>query len=39
LPATVLIDRTGQEAGRILGPADWASPEALELVKALLNEK
>jgi thiol-disulfide isomerase/thioredoxin len=39
LPATVLIDRTGQEAGRILGPADWASPEAQELVKALLAEK
>ena len=39
LPATVLIDRQGKEAGRILGPAEWASPEALAMVKALLAEK
>jgi thiol-disulfide isomerase/thioredoxin len=39
LPATVLIDRQGKEAGRILGPADWASPEAQGLVKALLAER
>jgi thiol-disulfide isomerase/thioredoxin len=39
LPATVLIDRTGKEAGRLLGPADWASPEAQKMVKALLAEK
>jgi thiol-disulfide isomerase/thioredoxin len=39
LPATVLIDRKGLEAGRLLGPADWASPEAQGLVKALLQEK
>ena len=36
LPATLLIDRNGQELGRILGPADWASPEAQALVKAAL---
>ena len=39
LPATVLIDRQGKEAGRILGPAEWASPEAQGMVKALLAEK
>jgi thiol-disulfide isomerase/thioredoxin len=39
LPATVLIDRQGKEAGRILGPADWAAPEAQAMVKALLAEK
>ncbi len=39
LPATVLIDRNGKEAGRLLGPADWASPEAQAMVKALLDEK
>jgi thiol-disulfide isomerase/thioredoxin len=39
LPATVLIDRKGLEAGRLLGPADWASPEAQALVKALLDQK
>jgi thiol-disulfide isomerase/thioredoxin len=38
LPATVLIDRSGREIGRLLGPAAWASPEAVELVKAALAE-
>ncbi len=39
LPATVLIDRSGKEIGRLLGPADWASPEAIALIKAALAEK
>jgi thiol-disulfide isomerase/thioredoxin len=39
LPATVLIDRTGKEVARLLGPADWSSPEAQAMVKALLAEK
>lgn len=39
LPATILIDRQGKEAARLLGPADWASVEAKNLVKALLGEK
>lgn len=39
LPATLLIDREGRELGRILGPADWASPEAVALVKAALAQK
>ena len=38
LPATVLIDRQGNEIGRLLGPADWASPEAKALIKAALAE-
>ena len=28
----------GRELGRILGPADWASPEAIALVKAALAQ-
>lgn len=39
LPATVLIDRQGREAGRMLGPAQWASPEAQALIKAAVAEK
>jgi len=39
LPATLLIDRQGRELGRLLGPADWASPEAQALVKAALAQK
>ena len=38
LPATVLIDRQGNEVGRLLGPAEWASPEAFELIQAVLAE-
>lgn len=38
LPATILIDRKGLEAARILGPAAWHSPEAVAMIKALLAE-
>lgn len=38
LPATLLIDRQGLEIGRLLGPADWASPEAQALIKAALAQ-
>jgi thiol-disulfide isomerase/thioredoxin len=38
LPATILVDRTGKEAGRLLGSAEWASPEAQAMVKALMAE-
>jgi thiol-disulfide isomerase/thioredoxin len=38
LPASILIDRSGREVGRMFGPADWASPEALRLIKAALAE-
>ena len=39
LPATILVDREGREIGRIMGPADWASPEAQALIKAALAQK
>jgi thiol-disulfide isomerase/thioredoxin len=39
LPATLLIDRKGKEAARILGPAAWASPEAQAMIRALIAEK
>lgn len=38
LPATILVDREGRELGRLLGPADWASPEAIALIKATLSK-
>jgi thiol-disulfide isomerase/thioredoxin len=38
LPASILIDRSGREVGRMFGPADWASPEAIRLIKAALAE-
>ncbi len=38
LPATVLVDRQGREIGRLLGPAEWNSPEAVNLIEAALAE-
>ena len=38
LPASVLIDRKGNEIGRMLGPADWSSPEAVTLIRAAIAE-
>jgi thiol-disulfide isomerase/thioredoxin len=38
LPATVLIDRQGREIGRLLGPADWSSAEAFQLINLAIDE-
>lgn len=38
LPVTLLIDRKGREIGRLLGPAEWNSAEAIALMKAALSE-
>ena len=38
LPVTLLIDRDGREIGRLFGPAEWASPEAVRLIEAALAE-
>ena len=37
LPVTAILDRKGQEVGRLVGPADWASNGALQLVAGLLE--
>ena len=37
MPTTLLIDREGREIGRLVGPAEWASPEAKALLKAALK--
>jgi thiol-disulfide isomerase/thioredoxin len=38
LPASVLVDREGREIGRLLGPADWDSPEAERLISTAIAE-
>ena len=38
LPLTVLVDRKGNEIGRLLGPAEWNSAEAIALIKAAIAE-
>jgi thiol-disulfide isomerase/thioredoxin len=37
MPTTLLIDGTGKEMGRLVGPADWASPEAKRLIEAAIG--
>jgi thiol-disulfide isomerase/thioredoxin len=36
LPVSILYDATGQEVGRLVGEADWSSPEARALVSSAL---
>jgi len=38
LPATILVDRKGQETGRVLGIAAWDGPQAVEAVQRLLDQ-
>ena len=38
LPVTILIDRKGREIGRLLGPAEWNSAEAIALIRAAITE-
>jgi thiol-disulfide isomerase/thioredoxin len=36
LPVTVILNPEGQEVGRLIGDADWNSPEAHAVLKALM---
>lgn len=36
LPTTIVIDAEGREVGRLVGPADWSSPEAVALIETFL---
>ena len=37
LPTTLLIDRSGQELGRLVGPAEWDDPEMIALIKRVIG--
>ena len=34
MPATLLLDTEGREIGRLVGPADWDSADAIRLIRA-----
>jgi hypothetical protein len=38
VPETYLVDKKGILRKRVIGPADWSSPEAKEFVRSLLKE-
>jgi len=37
LPVTIILDREGQEIGRLVGDADWASDSARAILTALIG--
>jgi thiol-disulfide isomerase/thioredoxin len=38
MPTTLLVDRQGCEIGTIAGPAEWASDDAVKLIRAALGK-
>jgi thiol-disulfide isomerase/thioredoxin len=36
MPTTLIVDRNGKEIARLVGPADWASPEAVKVIEAAI---
>ena len=39
LPTTILIDRQGREIGRLVGPAEWNSPESIAFFQKIIATK
>ena len=39
LPTTLLIDRSGQEIGRVIGPVEWDAPEIAEFLSSFIQNK
>ena len=39
LPTTLLIGRDGKELGRLVGPAEWDTPEAIALLRYYLDRR
>jgi thiol-disulfide isomerase/thioredoxin len=37
VPTTLLIDREGKEVGRLLGPAEWGSPEMVAFIRGQIQ--
>jgi thiol-disulfide isomerase/thioredoxin len=38
MPTTLMIDRNGKEIARLVGPADWGSPEAKRVIEAAVAQ-
>jgi thiol-disulfide isomerase/thioredoxin len=36
IPTTLLLDREGREIGRVTGPAEWDSPEVIDVIRRYL---
>ncbi len=39
MPTTLLLNREGKELGRLVGPAEWGSDDAIALIRAAIADK
>ena len=39
LPTSILLDPDGREVGRLVGPAEWDSPEAVALIRYFMRRR
>jgi thiol-disulfide isomerase/thioredoxin len=39
LPTTLLIDRAGREIGRLVGPAEWDTPEMMAFIRRQIGQQ
>ena len=39
IPTTLLIDRKGQELGRLIGPSEWDSPDMITFLKDIITNQ
>lgn len=39
IPVTLLIDRSGMELGRLVGPAEWDAPEMMDFLKSAIADR
>ena len=39
IPTTLLIDRQGRELGRLVGPAEWDSPDMIAFLQGIIARK
>jgi hypothetical protein len=39
IPTTLLVNREGDEVGRLLGPAEWDSPEMMSFIRGYVERQ
>jgi thiol-disulfide isomerase/thioredoxin len=39
IPTTLLVDRAGNEIGRLAGPAEWDSPEMVSFIRGYIEQQ
>jgi len=39
MPTTLILDRAGQEVGRVVGPVQWDASEVIEILKPIIAKQ